>query len=279
MLPLDLFFFFAPEMASVISYLWMIAPNVTAVQLINAVRSDTNLPPAGVSFPINYTGTGQFWQASFTDPAGVAPSYWCQAVQTAGGNQIPFQFSLVSGVPQVAGFFTSQPVVEALLGQFNADQLSNLNNSNTAPSLFGFADAIQRSEAVLNLELAQFFYSNGASNPSFPASSYAFPMLAMNATELAAAWVYSKRGSYDGSDQMAGKFAQMGREAVASVKRIIRNKIYDVPRYNLSYQPTIVLNPSLWPFGNPNPLSGLSSNMLPTYPYANNLDNDTGPSS
>lgn len=238
---------------------------LASAEVVNIVRSDTGLPPIGVSFPIAMMNpAGNKWTCSFDDP-GPSATYvaFCMLMLPDGSASGPFSFPV--GSSPVTGFWTSQLLIEQFLGTFNADQLSNADNVSTSPSACGFQDAINRAQAVTDYELALFRYPNSLTSPQFPTSSFAFNILSERTTELAGAWVYIKRGVWEQNDGIAGKFKKLQADAKCEIGKIVRNGIYDVSRQGISKYPSIVLNPALVGYGGSNSVI-LPANVIPEIP-------------
>lgn len=255
-------------MATITISLTNINPAASAVSVTNVIRSDTLAQPAGISLPIALTFIAPTWSATFTDTSP-PPSYTTTATITEGGvTSIPFSWDFPSSA-SVAGYWTSQSAIESYIGGYNADLLSNLNNNQTGPSAAGFADAIMRAESRLNYELALFWYPNGTTTPPFPLTSMAGPSFQTDATMLASAWIYSKRGYDDSLKYLAGAFKKAEDDAMADIRRIIRNRIMDVPR---SFKPQpieMIVSPVIIPYwAGPNASQFLfpTPNQIPVIP-------------
>lgn len=256
--------------------------SVTAASVVvtNVVRGDNGQLPSGISLPLSLVNTvSNIWSNTFIDTS--PPAYYLTTFYVTlpnGSQSSPTTYQMSGSSSPVTGFWTDQNSIEQFLGQSNADQLSNLNNSQTGASVAGFQDAINRAQAYTNYQLALFRYSTSTTVPPFPTSSFAFPILCERTTEIAAVWLYNKRGNFDSSDQMAGKFWSLKKAAEKEIQQIIRNKIYDVPR-SIGQAPAIVLNPSIFGvFSNGNPLSSLAASQIPIYPASPSSNDDIGPS-
>lgn len=149
--------------------------------------------------------------------------------------------TLPSITPISVGFWTNSTLIDRFLGQVLGDQLSNMDNITTSADPNGYNDAIGHAETNVNYQLALFGYPTGASNPTFPTTSFAYSSLSDAATVLASYWLYVKRGVFDEKDAIGGKFQKLKTEADALIKKIIRDKIPDVARGYTS-QPAVILN-------------------------------------
>lgn len=237
----------------------------SACSVTGLLRSDTGLAPSGVSLPIALTLTSGNWVGSFVDPSSLPPFYLTTVVFTINSVVAqPATYPLYTAA-EASGFWTSQQAIEQYLGGYNADVLSNLDNNQTGAVVAGFQDAINHAEAFTNSNLQQFWYPSGVTNPQFPTTSYQFQQICTYTTMSASAWLYNKRGAFlDGTNKLAGAFAAAKAEGESGIRRIIRDKIYDVPR-NIGQQPELIFNPVIAPFGNSRPYP-LTAGMVPGLP-------------
>ena len=237
----------------------------TAVSVTSIVRGDNGQPPAGQSFPISLTISGNTATGTFSD-SNTPPALYLgfgTATFADGSTGAISNWQISGSATPVTGFWTSQTQIEQYLGQFNADQYSNLNNTGVGPDPAGFQDAITRAEAYINYLLQLYNYPSGVTNPQFPTSSFAFQILSLNATILGAEWCYIKRGALDQTDKLAGAMAKAADGARKEIRAIIVNKIVDVSRGISSYPAVILANQ--FGFGTKNPVP-YSANSIPEYP-------------
>jgi hypothetical protein len=215
--------------------------SLSAASVTALIRSDTGMTPSGVTPPLALSSSvvdgKTLWGTTFADTT--PPAYYSVTIvmtQTSGTVDQPFTYQLTPG--NVVGFWTSQQEIEYAFGQFAMDQLSNLNNNYAGADSQGYIQAIKYAESELNYQLALFNYPTGS---SFPTSSMAYGILVEQATILAACWLYQKRGMTDSDSKITGAFAAAQAEARRTIKRVIVNRIPDVPRA-VSVSPELVMN-------------------------------------
>lgn len=189
-------------------------PAATAISMTAVVRSDTGLPPAGISLPIALSLSGGNWVGMFSDTSPSATYIGTFVLSIGSLNYPPFQDTIVSGAG-AQGYYTTQAIIEAV-GGFDSDTWSNVSNSSAIPNQARYQSAINRIETAMNSRLMrQSFVA------PIPMTHPQFGMMTKIATDYALEELYAFPRGVRGGDKVGGALQMMRDEALQELEELM----------------------------------------------------------